>query len=497
MLEFMIEGALSVLNMESLLLCFFGVFAGIVFGACPGISTTMGIALMLPFTYSMDIGQALALLIGLYIGGVSGGLISAILLNIPGTPGSVCTTFDGHPMSARGESGKALGVGILYSFVGGIISLVILMIFSPMLSSVAIRFTAVEYFAITLFSFLLVAGLTGKSVVKGLLSTVLGVMFTTVGAAPIDSVLRFTFGNNRLNSGFQLITVVIGFYAVSAVLKVAEYKQPPVEVLDYKMKGFGVTRKEFVQQTPNCVRSSLIGTFVGLLPGLGANIANVIAYSTAKSNSKYPEKFGTGIVDGIVASESSNNAVTGGALIPLLTLGIPGEGATALLLAALIIQGVQPGPLLFENQPVLVYSIFALMLIANIAMVAIEYFGIRAFLKIITVPAYYLFPIILIICCVGSFSSNNQIFDVYAIVLFAVVAFILRKMEYPLPPFILGFVLGELFETNMRRAIQFTGGTLEGWMEFPIALSILAVTAVALVYIIVKSLRKPTPKEAV
>lgn len=497
MAEYLIEAMLTVLSVEGLLLCFVGVFLGIGFGACPGISTTMGIALMLPFTYSMEIQQGIALLIGLYIGGVSGGLITAILLDIPGTPGSICTTFDGHPMAKRGEAGRALGIGILYSFLGGIVSLIILMICSPLLAKVAIKFTAVEYFAITLFSFLLIAGLAGKSLVKGLLSAALGVLFTTVGAAPIDSALRYTLGNSALMTGFQLITVVIGFYAVSAVLRVAEYKQRPPKIGDYKLKGLGVSKKEFVEQMPNMLRSSLIGTFVGLLPGLGANIANVIAYTTAKNNSKYPEKFGTGIMDGLVASESSNNAVTGGALIPLLTLGIPGEAATALMLAALTIHGVQPGPLLFENQPAIIYTIFGFMIIANIAMLAIEYFGVKGFLKVITVPAHYLFPIILIICCVGAYSSSNRIFDIYAVIFFAVVAFVLRKMEFPLPPFILGFVLGGLFETNMRRALQFTNGTLEGWLNFPIALTIMIATIVTILVMAYKEIKKNKKVEVV
>lgn len=467
-----------------------GVVMGIIFGACPGISTSMGIALMLPFTYSLQIVQAMALLVGLYIGGVSGGLVAAILLNIPGTPGAICTTFDGHPMAARGEAGRALGIGMLYSFFGGVISLAILVVCAPVMAELALKFTAVEYFAITLLSFLLIAGVAGKSLIKGLIAALLGIMFTTVGISPLEGAYRYTFGIHNLDGGFQLVTAVIGLYAVAAILNVAEYDNPPVKIVDYHLKGFGVTRNELRSQTPNMIRSALIGTFVGLLPGLGANIANVLSYTVAQKRSDHPEKFGTGVIDGLVASETSNNAVTGGAMIPLLTLGIPGDAGTSLMLAALMIHGIQPGPLLFKKQAALIYTIFVFMLLANMIMLVAEYYGIRAFLKAITVPGHFLFPIIITICFIGAFSTNNRIFDVWAVVFFAIVSYGLRKFEFPIPPFILGFVLGGTFEVNMRRAFMYTGGRWVNWLEYPIAIGILILAAVLLLGMVVKEVRR-------
>lgn len=467
-----------------------GVLLGIVFGACPGISTSMGIALILPFTYSLSIAPSMGVLVGLYIGGVSGGLISAILLNIPGTPGSICTTFDGHPMAAKGEAGRALGIGMLYSFLGGILSLILLISLSPLLASFALKFTAVEYFAITLFSFLLIASLSGKSLLKGLIATLLGLVFTTVGIDPIDGAYRYTFGIHSLDGGFQLVTAVIGLYAVAAILNVSEFDSAPVKIRDYNIRGFGVDRKTFLKQVPNMFRSTIIGTFVGLLPGLGANIANVLSYTTSKKMSKTPEIYGTGCVDGLVASESSNNAVTGGAMIPLLTLGIPGDAGTSLLLAALTIHGIQAGPLLFTKQPTLVYSIFLFMLIANLVMLLAEYFGMKGFLKIITIPQHILFPIIIMICMIGAFSTNNRIFDVWAVVFFAVVAYGLRKFGFPIPPFILGFVLGNLFEKNFRRAVMYTNGTIAGLADYPIALFFILVFFLFTGYMIIKTVVK-------
>ena len=489
-LEVLTQVLSSITEPLNLIILGVGVVMGIVFGSCPGISTSMGIAIMLPFTYAMPITSSMSILIGLYIGGVSGGLITAILLNIPGTPGSICSTFDGYPMAARGEAGKALGVGMLYSFCGGVISLIILIICAPLLAKFALKFTAVEYFAITLFSFLLIAGLAGKSLIKGAISAILGVMLTTMGISPLQGSYRYTFGIHSLDGGFQLVTAVIGLYAVAAILKVAEFDKPKIKIATYKLKGFGVDLQTFKDHLGNLIRSSGIGTFIGILPGIGQNIANVLSYTVAKNSSKHPEKFGTGCIDGLIASETSNNAVTGGAMVPLLTLGIPGDAGTAMMLAALTIHGLQAGPLLFSQQPVLVYSIFGFMLFANIIMLVVEYFGIKGVLKLLKVPDYILFPIIIVICCSGAFSINNRIFDVWAVLFFAVIAYGLRKFKFPMPPFILGFVLGNLFETNMLRAYMYTGGTWSGLMNYPIAVTFLALFAVALVYLSGKSVFK-------
>jgi len=449
---------------------------GIIFGGTPGISTSMGIALMLPLTFKMPLIPSVATILGLYIGGTSGGLITAILLNIPGTSSAIATCWDGHPMARRGEAGKALGVGILYSFIGGLLSLIILFIMAPALAKVALKFSAIEYFAISTFSLTLIASVSGASLSKGIISAALGVAFTLFGAAPVDGVLRFTFGFHGLDGGFQLLPVLVGIYAVSEILKVAEKNEPLPELAKYKMKGFGISWPEFMGQIPNLIRSTLIGTGVGILPGIGGGVSNIIAYTAAKDQSKYPEKFGTGIVDGIVASETANNAVTGGALIPLLTLGIPGDAGTAMLLAALMVQGVVPGPMLFRTNLDIVYTIFAIMILANVIMIVVEYFGIPLFLKVLKIPQNLLFPIVLAMCSVGAYASNNRTFDVWSIIIFAAVGYGLSKFGYPTSPFVLGFILGSIFELNLRRALMVTNGSYLAFFSKPIAAGAFIIT---------------------
>ena len=326
-----ITGITSVMTPSILALMFMGVVMGIIVGAIPGLTVTMGVALFLPMTYGMEPIAGLALLCALYIGGTSGGLISAILLQIPGTPASVATCFDGHPMAQRGEAGKALGVGIVASFLGGFVSFIVLAVLAPSIARVALKFGSYEYFSIGIFSLVMIASLSKGSLVKGLISAFLGFSASFVGIAPVTSFARFTFDISKLRTGFQLLPALIGLFAISQIMSALEdkYKEEDSSIRDYKIKGFGFTREDIKGQGKNFLVSTLIGTGVGILPGLGAGICNIMAYSAVKDMSKYPEKFGTGIVDGIIASETSNNACCGGALIPLMTLGIPGDNTTA------------------------------------------------------------------------------------------------------------------------------------------------------------------------
>ena len=336
-------------------------------------TSSMGIALALPLTYSMGIVNGMSLLLGIYIGSISGGLITAILINIPGTPASVATTFDGHPMALRGEGGRAIRVGTLYSFLGGMVSLAALFLISPILAKWALKFSYEEYFSIAVLSLLLISSLSGKSIVKGLVSALIGVMFTTIGMAPVDTVRRYTFGLTSLDGGLKLLPLMIGIYAVAEVLKVAAASdQGDMKPLNYKSKGLGVTWKEFREQFKNFTVSSLLGVGIGILPGLGAAISNLIAYSVSKKMSKHPERYGTGCIDGLIASETANNAVSGGALIPLLTMGIPGDAGTTMLLAAFMLKGITPGPLLFDTYSDVIYAMFAILIVANIMMLVIQ-----------------------------------------------------------------------------------------------------------------------------
>ncbi|WP_416181317.1 tripartite tricarboxylate transporter permease [Acidaminococcus timonensis] len=468
----------------TIFLVFLGTGIGIVFGAIPGLTATVAIAMMLPVTFNMTPTTGISTLVALYIGGISGGLISAILLNMPGTPSSIATCFDGRPLALKGQAGKAIGVGVVFSFLGTMFGIAAMVFISPWLASLTIKFGPWEYFAVTLFSLTLIASLSGKNIVKGVLTAVLGMMFATVGLAPVDGVERFTFGNVDLSSGFTMLSVLVGLYAISEIMKTAGIMQNDEDLTaaEYHIKGFGFTLPEFISQIGNAVRSALIGLGIGILPGIGGGTSNLLAYSVAKNQSKYPEKFGTGIIDGVVASETANNATIGGAMIPLLTLGIPGDTVTAMLLGGFVLHGIQPGPLLFESHGDVVYGVFVAMILSSVFMLLWAFGAMRLFIKVLKVPKNYLYPIIIVLCTLGAYAVNNRIFDALAMVAFGVVGFVLERLKYPLPPFILGFVLSNTFELNLRRGLQVDHGNFLGLFSHPIATVFFVIAILSLLF---------------
>lgn len=498
MLNYIAVGFSEIASPVTILLIVGGVLLGIVFGSIPGLSATMAIALCLPMTYGMLPINGMALLIGLYIGGISGGLVAAILLRIPGTPFSVATCFDGYPLAAKGQAGKALGVGIFFSFLGTIFGVAVLMLVAPSLARVALKFSFYEYFAVGVFSLTMMASLISGSIVKGLASGAIGMLFAMVGAAPIDGLPRLTFGFHALDGGFDILPVLIGMFAISEIIKSArERNAAKMTVLqDFKIKGFGFTFAEFRSQIFNFFRSAVIGTFIGILPGIGGGTSNILAYTAAKNGSKYPEKFGTGIIDGIVASETANNATIGGALVPLLTLGIPGDAATALLLGGLTIHGITPGPLLFDTQAELVYGVFVICLVANLMMLVIEYGGIKVFARVLMVPKYILMPIIMVLCVVGAYGLNNRLFDVWAILFFGVLSYLLEKFKFPLTPIILGFILGPTIETNLRRGLIASQGSYMPFLTHPICAAFLVISLLVIAMAVRKELKLSKAKKA-
>lgn len=498
MLEMIVAGFTAVLTIKVFSLILLGTIVGIIFGSIPGLTATMAVALCIPLTFGMDVIAALSLLIGLYVGGVSGGLLSAILINIPGTPSSVATCFDGSPMAKKGEAGKALGVGIVFSFWGGLLSVFALMFLAPPLSQIALKFGPFEYFAIAVFSLTLIASLSGKSMAKGLLASLIGMTMAFVGTAPIDGNQRFTFGINDLSSGFDLLPVLIGLFAVTEVMKEAEGCWLKGKVFDAakhkiqvgKIKGFGFTLAEAVGQKINFIRSFVIGLVIGILPGIGGGTSNLLAYAVAKSQSKNPEKFGTGVIDGVVASETANNATVGGAFLPLLTLGIPGDTVTAMLLGGFIIHGVTPGPLLLTSNPALVYAIFAALIVAHFLMLVTEFWGLRIFIKALDIPKHILLPIIISLCVVGAFGLNNSMSDVWGLLLFGLLGYALDKFNYPLSPLILGFILGPMVETNLRRGLMHTSGDFLPFLSQPIAAVFFALTVLSTGWIAYQQYKK-------
>lgn len=482
---------MAILTPMAILMIATGVIVGIIFGSIPGLTGTMAVAMLLPLTFSMTAVDSLALLMGLYIGSCSGGLISAILLRIPGTASSIATTFDGYPMAMNGQAGKALGIGIIFSFLGGTISFILLFFLAPIISELAVKCGAFEYFALTFFALTLISTISGDSLVKGLIAGTVGIALSLVGTSQIDGFPRFTFGIIELSNGLSLLPALVGLFAISELLKVVKKGEDAGEqTIDYKIKGFGFSRADIKGQGVNFLRSSLIGTFIGILPGLGGSTANIVSYVAAKNSSKYPEKFGTGIVDGIVASESSNNAAVGGALIPLLTLGIPGDTFTAMLIGAFMIHGISPGPLLFQTNGKLVYAIFAALVIANILMVIFEYGGMRFFVRMLKIPKYYLFPVIIVLCVVGSFGLNNRIFDTWTILLFGIIGYILSKANYPLAPVILGFILGPMVELYLRRGLQITEGHFLPFFQKPFSAFFLILSFIIIAWTTYKQIKK-------
>lgn len=447
---------LAILTPQSLLLMIAGVIVGIIFGSIPGLSAAMAVALFLPLTFSMTPMIGMNMLVAVYIGGISGGLISAILLNMPGTASSIATTFDGYPMAKRGEAAKALGYGIVFSFLGSVFSFIILTFCAPLLADIALKFTPVENFGICFFALTMVAILSSGNMIKGLLAGMLGLMFTFIGMAPIDGIARFTFGNNQLIAGFDTLPTLIGIFAISEILITAEKMScGEVETIKIKkVKGFGFTFKEFIYQLPNAFRSALIGTGIGILPGIGGSTSGMLAHITAKNMSKHPEEFGNGCPDGIVATETANNATIGGAMIPLLVLGIPGDGVTAMMLGGFLIHGLSAGPLLFVKNSDVVYGIFAACMICSLIMLIVEFAGIRIFVQLLKIPKHILMPLILVLCCVGAYATNNRIFDVQSILLFGMVGYGFYKFRLPTTPFVLCFLVGEMFETYLRRGLM-------------------------------------------
>jgi putative tricarboxylic transport membrane protein len=346
----------------------------------------------------------------------------------------------------------------------------------------------------------IIASLSGKSLLKGMLSGLLGIALSFVGMAPVDAVTRFTFGQYQLLSGFSIIVLMIGLFAVRDIIKAGyERKHLHLQNADqnFKLKGFGLTLKEFKQQGFNLIRSSIIGLGIGILPGIGGSIAGLLSYSSAKNASKHPEKFGTGIVDGLVASETANNAVIGGSLIPLLTMGIPGNTATAVFLGGLMIHGISPGPLIFYKSGDIMFGIFTALIIANICMIVFEFFGLKVFVKLLDVPKHILLPIIMVLCMIGAYSNNVRIFDVWGVVGFGVLGILMMKLNIPSTPLIIGFILGSMAERNLRQALMASKGSWLVFITRPVSLVLLIIAVVSIILVLIKSYKVNKNRKAV
>lgn len=468
MLSEFLPSLLTLLQPYQFLLMFGAAALGLIFGALPGLNATMAVVIILPLTYVLSPAAGLATLVAAYIGGISGGLVSATLMRIPGTPSSVATTFDAYPLASRGEAVRALGTGMFASFVGGMLSLVVLMAFAPTISRYAVRLGPFEYAALTLLALTLVGSLSSGNMIKGLLAATLGLALAQVGFAPIDGTARFTFGNVNLMAGIGLVPFMIGLFAIPQLVKEISLTEKTTK-LDVKESGFGLYWRDIRSNIGNMIRSAAIGTGIGVLPGIGGGASNLLSYAAARKASKTPEKFGAGTVDGIYASETANNASIGGALLPLLTLGIPGDAVTAMLIGGFQIHGLQPGPLLFRTDPGIIASIYAAFALSALMVLVIQLSTIRIFPRILLMPRHYLVPILLVLSLVGAFGSDNRAFDLWVMLGMGVIGLLMDRYRFPTAPMVLGFVLGPILESNLRRGLIYSEGSFVPFATQPVA----------------------------
>jgi len=463
-----------------LFLCVLGTALGIIVGAIPGLSGAMLIALTLPLTFKMVPEEAMALMVCMYTGSITGGLVSAVLLRIPGTPSNVVTVFDGYAMAQQGHAGRALGLGVAASFFGAVFAWGALVLLTKPLADIAVRFTPFDYFALVLTALVLISSVSGKSMVKGLLAGMIGVLLAFPGLDENTGRTRFTMGAWQLTSGFDILPVLVGVFGVGTVM--AELVKPTgkLQVLVYSSSGLWMKWSEWKSQFWNLLRSSAIGTWIGILPGIGASVGSLVAYTVAKNVSSKPEEFGNGSPSGIVASEAANNATVGGALIPLLAIGIPGSVIDVFLMSAMMIHGIQPGPLLFEQHSSIVYVVIAACLLSSVLMFGQMYLMIPFLRRVLDVPRQFVLPLIMVFCVVGVFASSNRMFDVWIMLGFGVLGFLMERGGLPLGPFVIGFILAPIAESRLRQGLMMTDGSYLPLVTQPLTLTLMLLAVLLL-----------------
>ena len=487
------------LNPQVLLMTLLGATGGVLLGAIPGMTATMGIALLIPFSFGMDLIPAIGLLLGIYCGGMYGGSISAILIHAPGTPAAAATLLDGYPMCQKGEAGRALSIAMFASFCGGVIGALIMTFLSPVIADMAMKFGPGEMFMLAVFGLSVIIAISGKSITKGMVSAFFGMLMCCVGLDPTNGTPRFiTYADTNLLEGFQFIPLLIGMFAVAEVIAgveriiLGEEKQ---ETSNEKINEVLPNWATIKQIWPNIISGGVIGTFIGAIPGAGGDIAVFVSYGFNKSASKHPELWGTGIPNGVASTESANNGCSGGAMIPLLSLGVPGDSVTAILLGAFIMKGIQPGPMMYIAELPTVYKVFAALMLANLAMLIVGCAGVRFFAKIVSVEKKLLYPIILVVSLLGAFSINKSVFDVGVCVAFGIIGWLMNKYEFPLSPILLALILGPMCEKNFVRFMTIQKGNFFAITSSPIAMAFLVV-ALAVVVFSVFNQMKINKKEA-
>lgn len=469
-MQYFLAALSGIFTLSGILLCLGGTIFGLVLGAIPGINTATALVMALPLSYALDTTSAYILLISIFVGGISGGYIGSILLGIPGTVGSIATCYDGYALTRKGDPVRALSAAAIANALGTIPSFIIAMLLCKPLAAAAVKLGPWEYFSLCMCAIVLIVTLSKGNFFKGMISAGLGLLFSEVGFAPICGTPRFTFGSYYLMGGFTLICVMMGLFAGRVIiLEYARNERGNEQHTKIKLEGFKSPLKDFMVNKINVLRSFFIGLWIGFLPGMGPALSNVVAYAQAKSSSKHPEKFGEGCIDGVIAPEVANNASVGGALIPAIALGIPGDGGTALLLGALVMHGLESGPLLFQKQPILVYAIFICGILSAFMMLLIQIFGMKAFPALLNLPYHWFYPTIVVLCFVGVYISSANIFMMGAYLVLTAIGLWMSYAGVPASPFCLSFVLGQMIEKNFRRAMSFGSGDLSLFLKRPVS----------------------------
>ncbi len=487
MIELLRDGVVAFFEPTILLSTLVGVVAGIIVGLIPGFTITMGVILVLPFTFGMSPLQGIATMMGVAVGGASGGLISACLIGIPGTPSSVATTFDGFPMARKGEPGRALGLGTWASLFGGIIGWIVLALAAPPLAEFGLKFGPWELFSLIAFSITMIASLSGGSLVKGIISGLLGMLLVSVGNDPQLNIERFSFGNPDIEAGFDFLPVLIGLFGFSQLMTDLERGEGSTLRAVIPVRSLNIPHLQCLKDIWNSkvvlLWSSIVGAWIGVVPAVGGSVANVLAYDQAKKVSRHREKFGTGHYEGIIASEAGNNSVSAGDLVPMLALGIPGDAVTAVMLGALLIHGVQPGPQLMTDPRTaqLAYGVIVGYLFATVLTLLVQFWGMFLFARLVLVPFHVLVPGILVLSGLGAFVLNNRVFDIWVMFGFGILGYLMVKHDFELPPFVIGFLLGPIAEINVKRALQ-TDPSLLPFVTRPISALLLGLAVVSVLY---------------
>ncbi len=489
MWELIFQGFLNCITIDTILLIIAGVLVGIIFGAIPGLSGTLGIILFLPLTRALDLINSVIFLSGIFIGGEFGGTISAILIGTPGTNSAVCTMIEGYPLAKQGHARRALMMALGASTVGGMLSAFSLLFLAPTLAKYTLEFGAPEFFAIAVFGLSIIASVSGKSIEKGLFAGAVGIVLSLVGLDSVSGTTRFVFGNINLYRGLELVALLTGLFALSSIIeKVGDFFKPDKAYeeemkLDKKDK---LPFKDFIKYKWSLLMGSIIGIIIGIVPGIGTGVASFLAYDTSKRTSKHPEEYGKGSYEGIAAVESSNNGVTAASLIPLLTLGLPGSPSAAVLIGAFTMNGLTVGPLLFKEQGLVIYTIMVGIVLANIVMFVEGRFLSGTMAKITKVPNDVLVPLLMVVCAAGAMSVNNSGFDLMVFIVAGIIGYALSLLKVPLVPVVIGFVLGNTMDSNLRKGLVMTGGDFWAFVTRPITAVILLITIAVLVYSSIK-----------